>query len=65
MKKDKPECMRQDACDCSAKKSGFCEKCNWYVAIDSGYGYCIALPTTYQVPWCKDICSLFKEASNV
>jgi len=51
-----------------------CEDCGWYEFIDSGYGYCRALPpkTTPQpknkpwtveyqvVPWTMRVCSFFK-----
>jgi len=61
MKRDKlVGCKWDRVCDCKEIKSKYCSKCWWYWAIDSGYGYCKALPEYTIVAWCRDICSLFK-----
>jgi len=56
-------CEWQDSCDCLSKtsKKVKCEDCDWFKRIDSGYGFCKALPEPIPVGWCRDICSLFKE----
>lgn len=57
---DKPnDCKWQDSCDCEGIKPLYCQRCKWYSWIDSGYGYCKALPEHIIVAWCRDICSLF------
>lgn len=65
-KKNESFCEFQDSCDCNAKKvkTISCESCRYYWFIDSGYGYCKALPQPSIVAWCKDICSLFKEKNR-
>ena len=56
----KPEdCDWGDCCDCISIKSQYCETCKWYHGLDSGYGYCVALPNPIVVAWCKDVCSFF------
>jgi len=60
-KKDPIFCNWSNSCDCVSKnKEKQCEMCAFYWWIDSGYGYCRALPKHIAVPWCRDICSLFK-----
>ncbi len=54
-------CQWENSCVCNSGKSVYCEKCKWYFWVDSGYGYCKALPEHIRVGWCRDICSLFKE----
>ena len=55
-------CEWEDSCDCHGNKArNTCEQCKWYWVIDSGYGYCRALPKHTSVAWCKDVCSLYKE----
>jgi hypothetical protein len=64
-KKEYQGCEFQDCCNCKIKdKLNSCEDCKWYLEIDSGYGYCKALPIPVVVGWCKDICSLFKVKAN-
>ena len=61
------KCKWAECCDCnspSADKEKLCEKCTFYWWIDSGYGYCRVFPQFIIVPWCRDTCSLFKEATN-
>lgn len=54
------DCEWQDSCDCTkANKLEACHKCKFYYEIDSGYGWCRALPTFTAVGWCRDICGLF------
>lgn len=58
------KCEWEGCCDCSsfgANKDKQCEKCSFYYCVDSGYGYCRALPQFIVVAWCRDACSLFKE----
>ena len=38
-----------------------CDNCKFYEMIDSGYGYCIALPIPPVVAHCKITCTFFKE----
>lgn len=60
--KNKPDdCKWAESCDCHRIKSDYCEKCKFYLGIDSGYGFCKALPEHIVVAWCRDICSLFKK----
>jgi len=61
MKNIKSDCISNLFCECNLNKTESCEQCLWYNFIDSGYGYCKALPTFVQVAWCRDICSLFKK----
>ena len=57
---DGPDCRWSDSCHCgSIDKRVCCEKCKWYWCIDSGYGYCRAMPEHIVVAWCRDICSLY------
>ena len=60
MKEKVANCKFDDACVCDSLRKICCEKCKWYFAVDSGYGYCTALPEHHIIPWCKDPCSLFK-----
>ncbi len=55
-------CRWSDSCDCLSKdsKKQKCEDCNWYKFVDSGFGFCKALPEPVIVAWCRDICSLFE-----
>ena len=59
-KKDMCKCENYCSCEDFAK-SQYCKNCYWYWFVDSGYGYCKALPEVSMVPWCKDGCSLYKE----
>ncbi len=63
IKKRKPkECIQ--GCRCYADKKVLCFDCQFYRFIDSGYGYCMGLPTTTVVPWCKDPCALYKKKND-
>ena len=54
------ECEFQDSCNCGdLRKKPTCEECKYYYMVDSGYGYCRALPEHICVAWCRDVCSLF------
>lgn len=53
------DCKWYESCDCLSVKSKYCSLCTFYWTIDSGYGFCKALPEHILVPWCRDICSLF------
>lgn len=60
------DCEWHDSCDCSpGKKEQKCEDCFWYKFVDSGYGFCKALPEPIIVGWCRDTCSLFKKKVEV
>jgi len=60
-----PKCKWENSCDCSdPNKDKSCQECKWYWMVDSGGGYCKALPEHTEVAWCRDVCSLFKEAMN-
>jgi len=54
------DCKWLESCDCISIKNKYCKKCVFYWWLDSGYGYCKALPEHIVVAWCRDICSLFK-----
>jgi len=58
-RKQEKGCECEDYCPCKEPHHG-CEDCIWYRFIDSGYGYCIAVPGVVGVPWCRIVCSLFK-----
>ena len=63
-KEVKKNCKWEDSCICESggsyiHKSIQCQDCKFYFFIDSGTGYCRALPEPVLVAWCKDICSLF------
>ena len=60
-KRQQEFCKWEDLCKCH-KEDGddYCQKCKLYHMIDSGYGWCSALPEQVIVAWCKDICSFFK-----
>jgi len=65
MKKGKPiSCRWSDCCRCEDDKSDYCQKCQFYWFIDSGYGYCRALPEFVLVGWCRDVCSLYEEVED-
>ena len=49
-------CPAEAYCDCKSDHPK-CEMCQWYKAIDSGYGHCIAVPVPVIVPWCKVTCA--------
>lgn len=57
-------CEWHESCVCGITKSQHCEKCKFYFWLDSGYGYCRALPEFVVVAWCRDICSLYKEVKG-
>lgn len=59
-KRRKKDCKWTDSCNCSGEKHTFCAKCKYYFQVDSGYGFCKALPEFIVVAWCRDVCSLFK-----
>ena len=55
-------CEFDSVCPCSTgllKKT--CESCVWYKMIDSGYGVCSAIPDAPVVPWCKFVCSFYRD----
>ncbi|KKM83683.1 hypothetical protein LCGC14_1306950 [marine sediment metagenome] len=58
-------CHWENFCKCShdskeyIEKEDSCSKCPFYLFIDSGYGWCRALPEPIVVAWCKDICSFY------
>jgi hypothetical protein len=54
------DCQFCLSCECKLNKVDRCEKCRWYKFIDSGYGFCRALPTFTIVAWCKDTCNFYK-----
>ena len=58
-KKPTTFCEFLDSCNCINKKEKQCRDCRYYSMIDSGYGYCKALPQPILVAWCKDTCSFF------
>lgn len=53
------DCEFQEACNCKRKIEQSCELCTFFRAIDSGYGWCIALPRPFVVAWCKEVCFFF------
>ena len=61
-KKESGNCEFDNACDCSSNdKPNTCEKCQFYFWVDSGNGWCRAMPKFEAVAWCRDVCSLYKE----
>ena len=58
--KEQPFCECENYCSCRQPPHHGCGDCDWYRFLDSGYGYCIAMPKVAVVPWCKITCSLFK-----
>ena len=64
MKKKVSDCKWEQSCDCLGIKQRYCELCQWYRMIDSGYGWCTALPTHVVVAWCRDICTHFTKAEE-
>ena len=62
------DCNHTDECRyCGVNKatSNGCDACQYYRFIDSGYGWCRALPQFTLTAWCRDICSLYKEKPPV
>ncbi len=59
-----PPCEWDKCCDCHEKKETTCSACKYYYFIDSGYGYCRALPKPIMVAWCRFTCSLFKSKNQ-
>lgn len=59
------DCKWYDCCTCTITKPKKCSECTFYCPIDSGYGWCKALPTFEVVAWCRDVCSLFKRPDGV
>lgn len=57
------DCAFKESCICDGIKDNICEFCSFYQVIDSGYGYCKSLPKPVIIPWCKDICSLYRRES--
>lgn len=57
--KKPPDCKWEDSCNCVSDKPTTCEQCKFYHFIDSGYGWCKALPVFEVVGWCRDVCGLF------
>lgn len=60
MREKQPDCEWKDSCDCVLIKTITCENCRFYYFIDSGYGWCKALPAFEEMAWCRDVCGLFK-----
>lgn len=60
-KKINTGCDCEDYCPCGNEERISCEDCLWYRFQDSGCGICIAMPDVITVPWCRIVCSLFKE----
>jgi len=61
-KREENCCEFEDACNCSRlDKLKTCERCQFYYGVDSGGGYCRAMPKFEPVAWCRDTCSLYKE----
>lgn len=60
----KLDCQHNPYCNCKRIINDGCETCQFYKIIDSGYGYCIALPIVIIVPFCKITCALFKGKNN-
>jgi len=58
-------CKWEESCVCNSDKDSNCFSCRYYFMIDSGYGYCRALPEPTVVAWCKDICSFFNPELSV
>jgi len=55
------DCACSDYCNCEEEEERLrCELCEYFKPIDSGYGYCMVLPTIVTVPWCRVICGQFK-----
>lgn len=66
MKATKPDdCQWAESCNCDENKSHSCMKCKWYWFIDSGYGYCKALPEHMAIAWCRDVCSLYGQKQEM
>lgn len=60
-KEEYDDCEWLDSCKCNAlDKTDYCGKCRFYFQVDSGYGYCRALPGFVLVAWCRDVCSLYR-----
>ena len=61
-KKQERDCECEEYCPCPSNKVPryTCLDCSYYKMIDSGYGYCTAMPKVVVVPWCRIICSLFQ-----
>ena len=64
-KKKELRCEWQESCICDSRKSAHCDKCELYYFIDSGFGWCKALPVPTRVAWCRDICGLFRPKKKV
>ncbi len=64
-KKDELGCKWLESCKCKDKRENACGYCQFYFQIDSGFGYCRALPSHVLTAWCRDICSLFKSNREV
>jgi len=63
-RKEPPPCEFIESCNCKElNKTKRCDRCYWFWVLDSGYGYCRALPIPVLVAWCKDPCSLYTEES--
>ena len=55
------DCKSSEFCDCGdIDDRDNCFVCEHYRFIDSGYGWCIFLPTPKVVPWCRVPCGNFK-----
>ena len=53
-----------EMCNCREERELSCGQCGKYKLIDSGYGYCRALPTWVVTAWCRDICGLFVDRKD-
>ena len=64
-KRDESTCKWDGICKChSTNKERRCDKCDFYWWVDSGFGYCRALPEFVVVAWCRDVCSFYKRGGN-
>lgn len=63
--KEQDDCKWIDCCDCHNYSRIRCSNCRYYHAIDSGYGYCRAMPEFVVVAWCRVVCSLFSDTRKL
>ena len=62
----KVDCKSADFCNCGVVvDEQRCFWCEHYRMIDSGYGWCMFLPTPVVVPWCRVPCGSFKGGKDV
>lgn len=58
---DKVDCKSAEFCHWCGNHDDkqTCVECKHYRMIDSGYGWCMFLPTPKVVPWCRVPCGNF------